>query len=369
MPPPPNSRAIVLAEIEAMGGAERSVLALARWLKEHDIPCHIVTYLDHIGLAKHADFELEVIELRPQMRATRKIAAMRRYFRTQRRAPKPLMSGYQPALHATLAGMRGFHCLMHDTPSLFEDATRLNIKGRLARRRIFDTITGFGLRSGGRTIVTSEYLRAECHREFNVRAEIARMGGLTQPNTFHPRPVTTELRIMTVSRIEPNKRIDWILRTLAALEHDSPPLSSRIEWRLDVVGKGSALDGMRQLAANLGLERQVRFHGFLSDDELSRVYDAAHLFVMPAVQGYGIPAIEALSRGIPVMLHAQSGVSDILRHTPWAFVIDGDEQSMLPAMRRAIDSTISGAQLSSPLPHLPTEEEWAERVARLCNWL
>ena len=37
------------------------------------------------------------------------------------RSPQPLLSGYQPALHATLAGMRGFHDLMHDTPSLFDD--------------------------------------------------------------------------------------------------------------------------------------------------------------------------------------------------------------------------------------------------------
>ncbi len=72
--PPPNSRAIVLTEIEAMGGAERSVLALARWLHQQGIPSHIVTYIDHVGIAKHAEFPLEVIELRPKMRATRKIA-------------------------------------------------------------------------------------------------------------------------------------------------------------------------------------------------------------------------------------------------------------------------------------------------------
>ncbi len=175
--------------------------------------------------------------------------------------------------------------------------------------------------------------------------------------------------MMTVSRIEPNKRIDWILRALAALEHDTPPLSASINWRLDVVGKGSALDAMRQLAANLGLSSRVHFHGYLTDDELANLYDAAHLFLMPAVQGYGIPAIEALSRGIPVLLHRQSGVSDILRRTPWAFVIDGNEESMLPVLRDAIDSTISGAQLNAPLPHLPTEEEWAARVAQLCNWV
>jgi hypothetical protein len=89
---------------------------------------------------------------------------------------------------------------------------------------------------------------------------------------------------------------------------------------------------------------------------------------MPAVQGYGIPAIEALSRGIPVLLHRESGVSDILRRTPWAEVITGRESGMLAGLRQAIDRTLAGAQLDAPLPPLPTEDEWAERVARLCNW-
>lgn len=350
-----------------MGGAERSVLALARWLYRHDLPCHVVTYLDHVGLAKHAEHPLDVIELRPQMRARKKIAALRRYFRAHRDAPKPLMSGYQPALHATLAGVRGFHCLMHDTPSLFEDAASLSLKQR-ALRRVSDGIIGFGLRTGGRTIVTSEYLRGECSREFNVRAEIARMGGLTSANAFRPRPVTTELRMLSVSRIESNKRIDWILRALERLEHESTPLSSRIDWQLDIVGKGSALGAMQELAKNLGLHRRVRFHGYLSDAELATLYERANLFLMPAVQGYGIPAIEALSRGVPVLLHSESGVSDILRRTPWAVVMHGGEETMLPALRTAIENTIEGVQLQAALPHLPTEDEWAARVARLCNW-
>jgi glycosyltransferase involved in cell wall biosynthesis len=126
---------------------------------------------------------------------------------------------------------------------------------------------------------------------------------------------------------------------------------------------------MQQMAAELGIAERVRFHGYLSDEELAKLYDTTHLFLMPAVQGYGIPAIEALSRGIPVLLHAESGVSDILRRTPWAVVIDGKEQAMLPALRRAIENTIAGTQLETPQPHLPTEEEWAARVARLCEWL
>jgi glycosyltransferase involved in cell wall biosynthesis len=370
MPPqPPNSRAIVITEIEAMGGAERSVLALSRWLHQHSFPNHVVTYFDHINLASYADHPLKVVELRPRMRARSKILALRRYFhQSSIIAPKPLMSGYQPALHATLAGLRGFHCLMHDTPSLFENAESLNLKRRLVRG-VSDLITGYGLRSGGHTIVTSEYLRRECRRIFHIHTDIARMGGFITATAFRPRPVTGELRILSVSRIEPNKRIDWILRALAALQTETPARSDRINWHLDIAGNGSALESMQQLAASLNIAHRVYFHGYVPDAELETLFRQAHLFLMPAVQGYGIPAIEALSRGIPVLLHRESGVSDILRKTPWAVVIKGDEATMLPGLRTAIENVTSGAQLSAPLPSLPTEDEWAERVATLCSWL
>jgi glycosyltransferase involved in cell wall biosynthesis len=129
------------------------------------------------------------------------------------------------------------------------------------------------------------------------------------------------------------------------------------------------MDAMQQLATNFGLGERVHFHGYLSDADLAKLYETTNLFLMPAVQGYGIPAIEALSRGIPVLLHRESGVSDILRRTPWAVVIDGQESAMLVGLRQAIDTVIAGSQLSAPPPQLPTEEDWASRVARLCHWL
>ncbi len=99
------------------------------------------------------------------------------------------------------------------------------------------------------------------------------------------------------------------------------------------------------------------------------MYGEAHLFLMPAVQGYGIPAVEALTRGLPVLLHRESGVSDILLGTPWATVIEGGEEGMLPGLRSAVGNVIGARQADVPLPELPSEDEWAERVARLCGWV
>lgn len=352
-----------------MGGAERSCLALARWLHEHGMESHFVTYQDKVGLERFATHPLPVVQLRPQMDPMHKIKALSAYFAARRGSPLPLMSGYQPALHASLAGMRGFHCLLHDTPSLFSGAAGPQTLKTRTARWVSDKAASRGLKSGGRTIVTSEYLKAETKRVFGVEPAIARMGGLKQATGFRLRPVEGTLAMLSVSRVEANKRIDWMVRALAELENASTPLSSKVNWRLDVAGKGSALDAMRALATELGLANRVRFHGFVSDEELEQLYDAADLFLMPAVQGYGIPAIESLSRGIPVLLHRESGVSDILLETPWATVMEGGEEAMVPALARAIERVREGRQLRVPLPELPTEDSWAEQVVRLCEWV
>jgi glycosyltransferase involved in cell wall biosynthesis len=370
--PIPDSRPIVITEIEQFGGAERSLLALARWLHQRNIPAHIVTYIDHCNLASYATFPLTVVELQPKPGALRKIAALRGHFKVRPpQLPQPLLSGYQPALHATLAGLRGFHTLMHDTPTLFADEESRSAAARL-RIALSNRIIGHGLRSGGNTLVTSEYLRAECRKDFHVEAHIVRMGGLTanDPATpFHLRPVTTQLHMLSVCRVDSNKRIDWIIRALAELERATPSLSSRIDWRLDLAGQGPLIAPLTALAASLGISRRIHVHGFVPDNELQRLYDQAHLFLMPAVQGYGIPAIESIAHGIPVLLHRDSGVSDILLDTPWATVFTGGEENMPPALNSAIDGVLEARHHPVPPPHLPTEDEWAAEVARLCHWL
>ncbi|MBB5345766.1 glycosyltransferase family 4 protein [Tunturibacter empetritectus] len=368
--PSSGSRPILITEIDQFGGSERSVLALSRWLHQRNLPNHVVTYFDRCNLAQYATHPLQVVELKPSPGARHKVASLRTYFNQQPpNSPKPLASGYQPALHATLAGQRGFHTLMHDTPSLFgdQDTRRAPIKLRIA---VSNRIIGYGLRSGGNTIVTSEYLRSECRKDFNIDAKIARMGGLvTSPAAQLAHPVNDQLRMFSVCRIEPNKRIDWIIRALAKLERNEKPLSSLIDWRLDLAGKGSLIPSLTQMAQTLGIGDRIHFHGFVPDDDLERLFSQTHLFLMPAVQGYGIPAIESLHRGIPVLLHRESGVSDILLDTPWATVFTGGEENMTPALQSAIEGILEDKHHVVPQPHLPTEDEWAERVATLCNWL
>lgn len=363
-------RILFIAEVEAWGGAERSFLTLCDWLHRHSLPYRLVIYWDRIGLEQFTAHPLNKVELLPKNNPLAKVRALRKYFASQLSNPyRPLTSGYQPALHASLAGLRGFHCMMHDTESLFSDWDQKQSWKRRARLAVNRQILRKGLGSGGQTIVASEFLRRDTERLYGANATVLRIGSATDGIAFRCRPVEKQLRMLSVSRLEANKRIDWILCALSSLEQQNPAMSQRIDWRLDIVGKGAEREKLQALSRDLRLESRVTFSGFVSDQQLAALYDEAHLFVMPARQGYGIPALEALHSGIPVLLHRESGISDILLDTPWAQVFEGGSGDLVPALERTVHSLIAGNHLHVPPPHLPTQDAWAEEMARLCRWI
>jgi hypothetical protein len=107
---------LVVTEIEAFGGAERSLVALSLWLYEGSIPHQFLVYYDYIGLAKYAPDPIQVTALNPDRNALRKILSLRRHFQACPWMPQTMMSGLQATLHGILAGIGMFHTLMHDTP-------------------------------------------------------------------------------------------------------------------------------------------------------------------------------------------------------------------------------------------------------------
>jgi glycosyltransferase involved in cell wall biosynthesis len=357
---------IFAGEVEAFGGAERSLLALSRWLHQRGMAHKLLLYYDDIHLSFFSNHPVDIMILNPERQVMHKVGMLQAYFDDlPKDAPKPLMSGIQAGLHASMAGIKGFHTLMHDTPSLLGQGSP-NLRDQI-RQIVANRTLRRGLNSGGTTIVTSEYLKAETTKLWCPPVAVARMGGLPAKTVRRRRP-GTPFRLLSVSRIEANKRIDWILSGLAGLEKRRPRLSQTTDWIFDVVGSGSLVDRLTEMARTLGLENRVVFHDFVDDSHLEGFYDRADLFVMPARQGYGIPAAEALSRGIPVVVHRESGISDVLLDTPWATVIAGGEDGMTEVLARAINAALNGDHLEVPLPDLPTEDDWAERVARICGW-
>jgi len=102
--------------------------------------------------------------------------------------------------------------------------------------------------------------------------------------------------LLVVGTIEPRKNYTRLLEALALLREQYRQLA------LVVVGsRGWLYEPFLQRIAELKAENWVVFPGYVPDDELSALYGAARLLVMPSVyEGFGLPILEAMACGTAV---------------------------------------------------------------------
>ena len=128
---------------------------------------------------------------------------------------------------------------------------------------------------------------------------------------------------------EPRKNLDRLLQAFALL--------GDLDLGLVVVGGrgwGSGPD-LAGRAAELGLGGRVTLCGFLADDQLAATLAGATLFAFPSIyEGFGLPPLEAMAAGIPVVAGRAGSLPEVLGDAPfWCDPLD--VESIAAALRRA----------------------------------
>lgn len=361
---------VFVPEIEAWGGGERVYLSLLRHLHDKGLKFKFVSYFQSIDMQSFADFPLNIELLNPKRNPLSKSLTLRRLLRRHPTRPKPLLFNIQSAIHAFSANHAHFAVLILDTPSLLNPPGKGTMKQRL-REYLSNKVVTWSLRGVEPVIATTDYMAKEMRALWMVDPTVSRQGVQTIVLEGHYRSVTETdpFEIVSVCRLEPNKRIDWIIDALANLESGETPLSRTVNWRLTIVGQGTLEQDLKGQSQQLGLDGRVTFAGFVDDAELEDIYRKSNLSLMPAVQGYGLPALEALTRRIPVILHSDSGVSEILVGSPWARVFTGGVPALAASIKELSQSIVRGELADTSLPDFPTDDEWAAEVCSLCQWV
>ncbi len=117
--------------------------------------------------------------------------------------------------------------------------------------------------------------------------------------------------ILCVATLEPRKNILLLLEAMALLRDQSD-----LPHRLVVAGgKGWFYETLEARVQALGLQDRVLFPGFVPDGELPLWYNAAELFVYPSrYEGFGLPPLEAMACGTPVVVSDQSSLPEVVGH-------------------------------------------------------
>lgn len=70
---------------------------------------------------------------------------------------------------------------------------------------------------------------------------------------------------------------------------------------------------LRGLVSKLGLERRVNFTGFVPDGDLAHIYSRAHALIQPSLmEGFGLPPVEAMACGTPVLSSRAGSLPEIV---------------------------------------------------------
>jgi len=120
----------------------------------------------------------------------------------------------------------------------------------------------------------------------------------------------TERQILFTSRrLVHRMGIDKLLTAIAKIKPVVPDI-----W-LAIAGRGHIQTSLEKQVVELGLENQVRFLGFLPDQQLPIAYQAADLTVMPSqsFEGFGLAILESLACGTPVLCTPVGGMPEILQ--------------------------------------------------------
>ncbi len=192
----------------------------------------------------------------------------------------------------------------------------LTLHGRL----YFRTLLAHGTRAYDRVITVSKHAKAEVGHFLGERylAKISIIPEAARPEFALPAPPAFLQQVrqrfdlpdryfFTVSTVEPRKNLVTLLDAYVLLKQQlgelCPPLIivGRKGWNCDDI-----------LSYMSELEGHVRFTGYVSDEELIALYQMATCLVFPSLyEGFGLPVLEAMMAGCPVITSTASSLPEV----------------------------------------------------------
>jgi glycosyltransferase involved in cell wall biosynthesis len=164
--------------------------------------------------------------------------------------------------------------------------------------------------------------------------------------------------VLYVGLVEPRKNLPGLFQAY------NSALEGGVTERLVVVGRfGWRYRQVFEEIEALGLQGQVQFTGYVPQVDLPIVYNLASLFVYPTYyEGFGLPALEAMACGIPVITSNVASLPEIVGEAG-ILVPPGDRQALAQAIREVLSDPDRQRRLGTLGRQQASHFTW-ERTAR-----
>ncbi len=262
---------------------------------------------------------------------------------------------FAPAYTAPLAASVPLVVTIHDV-SFFAHPEWFRMREGLKRRWLCRA----SARRARAVITISEFSRRELVEQVGVVRERVHVipPGVDVPQVFRGGAGVTA-RVLYVGSIFNRRHVPDLIRAFAVVaraHHDAA---------LDIVGDNRSFpyEDLERVIALEGLQSQVRWHAYVSDDQLRALYGSARVFAfLSEYEGLGLTPLEALSAGIPPVL-ADTPVARESCGDAAAYVNGRDRPAVALAIERLLYSSDDRARVLAAAPQALVRFDWP-RAAR-----
>jgi glycosyltransferase involved in cell wall biosynthesis len=188
--------------------------------------------------------------------------------------------------------------------------------------------TSYSARNAKKIVVISESTKRDVIKLYNKKEEDVRVcyPGFEKNLRIHESPNTRiqEIKekykinreyVIAIGTLQPRKNYERLIQAFANLK------KSGIKEQLVIVGKkGWLYQPIYDLAIKLGMEKDVIFTGYVSDEEQDLLLINSRFYVLASLyEGFGIPILEAESLGVPCVLSNVSSIPEVAGNTALYF--------------------------------------------------
>lgn len=222
------------------------------------------------------------------------------------------------------------------------------------RRR---TLVGASIRASTLVLTLSQFMKEEIARRFPEAAAKTRViapAAEAVAKQREPPPQAGPPVLLSVGSLFNRRRMPELLAACALLRRQGR------DFRLHVVGDNRThprWDGEAQARA-LGIEDAVRFDGFIDDGgRESLLATATAAIYLSRYEGFGLPALEALAAGLPLVISQDRPLTDLFGSA--ALVADASQpQRLAETLARVLDDAELRASLARRGPELARSFSW-----------
>lgn len=273
-----------------------------------------------------------------------------------------------------LTGVPVIFDMAEDYPAMVEDTWRYRgpaVADYLIRNpRFLRTMENMVLPRVDETWVVSAASRARVIAKSGPGSRVRVIGNTPTIDILDmkPQPDQSSLAMVYTGFVDATRGLDTVVCALALARRESLPVT------LDVVGTGAALDDIRKLVSELGMDEFVTFHGWCTQAELRSVIAARSIGVVPhrvtAHTSTTLPnkIFDYMALAKPVIVSNARALEDVVTEAGCGLVFrDGDPESLLSCLRQLQSRETRQSMGASGRRHIEKQMNWSRDEAVLLD--